>query len=79
MQSLNELIAHQIECIHASLLIRKQGEIVYLIQNNLFDIKFLCIIRVKQITIISVVVIKLNKHQQYRMVLHQFKMQFLIF
>lgn len=28
MQSLNELIAHSIECIHASLLIRKQGETV---------------------------------------------------
>jgi len=26
MQSLNELIAHAIECVHASLLIRKQGE-----------------------------------------------------
>lgn len=28
MQSLNELIAHSIECIHASMTIRKQGEIV---------------------------------------------------
>jgi hypothetical protein len=26
MQSLNELIAHSIECIHASMSIRKQGE-----------------------------------------------------
>jgi hypothetical protein len=28
MQSLNELIAHSIECIHASMSIRKQGELV---------------------------------------------------
>jgi hypothetical protein len=40
MQSLNELIAHSIECVHASLLIRKQGEIVCLIKNYLFDIEF---------------------------------------
>ncbi len=40
MQSLNELIAHSIECVHASLLIRKQGEIVCLIKNYLFNIEF---------------------------------------
>lgn len=28
MQSLNELIAHTIECVHASMTIRKQGELV---------------------------------------------------
>ena len=28
MQSLNELIAHAIECVHASMSIRKQGELV---------------------------------------------------
>lgn len=28
MQSLNELIAHSIECVHASMSIRKQGELV---------------------------------------------------
>jgi hypothetical protein len=30
MYSLNELIAHSIECIHASMSIRKQGELVSL-------------------------------------------------
>jgi len=35
MQSLNELIAHNIECVHASMSIRKQGENVYLIKNDL--------------------------------------------
>jgi hypothetical protein len=30
MQSLNELIAHNIECVHASMSIRKQGELVCL-------------------------------------------------
>jgi hypothetical protein len=33
MQSLNELIAHSIECVHASMSIRKQGENVCLIKN----------------------------------------------
>lgn len=30
MQSLNELMAHAIECVHASMSIRKQGELVSL-------------------------------------------------
>jgi hypothetical protein len=30
MQSLNELMAHTIECVHASMSIRKQGEQVFL-------------------------------------------------
>jgi len=34
MQSLNELIAHSIECVHASISIRKQGEIVCLIKKS---------------------------------------------
>jgi hypothetical protein len=34
MQSLNELIAHNIECLHASMSIRKQGEIVCSIEND---------------------------------------------
>ncbi len=33
MQSLNELIAHSIECVHASMSIRKQGESVCLINK----------------------------------------------
>ena len=28
MQSLNELVAHTIECVHASISIRKQNEVV---------------------------------------------------
>jgi hypothetical protein len=30
MKSLNELIAHSIECVHGSIIIRKQGELVCL-------------------------------------------------
>jgi hypothetical protein len=33
MQSLNELIAHSIECVHASMSIRKQGELVCIIDQ----------------------------------------------
>ncbi len=41
IQSLNELIAHSIECVHASISIRKQGDIVCLIEYLSFDIEFL--------------------------------------
>lgn len=39
MQSLNELIAHNIECIHASLSIRKQSESVCWMWKSFFFVK----------------------------------------
>jgi hypothetical protein len=44
MQSLNELIAHSIECVYASLLIRKQEETVCFIGNNLFYHEYISIL-----------------------------------
>ncbi len=41
MQSLNELIAHSIECVHASLVIRKQEELVCFIENHFFYHEYL--------------------------------------
>ncbi len=67
MQSLNELIAHSIECVYASLLIRKQEETVCFVGNNLFYHEYIYTIRMEhQIIIIMsvlVMVIKLNKHR----------------
>ena len=81
MQSLNELIAHSIECVHASMSIRKQGESVRF-NEALFDHRNISSFRMEEViqqTTIALVVVRINKHQRYPMGLHQCKMRFSIF
>ena len=81
MQSLNELIAHSIECVHASMSIRKQGELVCSTSlYSIIEIGSLSIwIRMEQVwqrITIVLVLVKVNKHQQYPMGSPRFKMEF---